>query len=223
MTKRTFGRPPWRMYFWAAAIMASSLLAAQWVKARVGAQVDQELLELSRTFNELLQQSHLDSARAPRAPSNAYVEFNGIRIRAETRHIKASRSELNALLSTLRAQCQAPDTLANLGQEAAWSAPVLESITPKESYLYCLQPRAPFTLSNLRSLAQEFATSLDVAQLGQLRGLYVRSHGDEHHLLMVQLEGSVELSRAFSQVSDSQAATSRTFCVQPGDAAQASA
>lgn len=202
-TKRNFGTSQRRGLLWALAIMVSSLLAARWVHARVHAQVDQQLLQLSRTFDELLDRSHLDLARPGQAEGSAFViHFNGIEVRAEIRRVKATPQELQALFAALRSQCQAPLRPAAWGTAATWGAPILENSNPQETYLYCLQPHAPVTLESIGGLAEQFAASLDVAQLGQVRGLYARSRQDEHHLLMVQLEGAVDLDRAFSSTGD---------------------
>lgn len=194
---------PWRALLLALAILTSSLLAARWVQARVGARVDQQVLHLHRAFDELLQQARLDPPRtADTRGGTLVVHFNGIQIRAQTRRFKATKQELHALFAVLRSQCLAPLSSTGLSQKATWGAPLVENSNAKESYLYCLRPHAPVTLANLGSLAQQFAASLDVAQLGQVRGLYARSHHNEHQLLMVQLEGAVDLDRAFSTTGD---------------------
>jgi len=204
MTHRWIARGPGRVLFLTLATMLGSLLAARFVQAQIGVHVDQQLLELSRTFEGLLQQSQ-SAARASHKTNGAshVVRFNGIVIRAETRRLVASSAELGALFSALRAQCQVPLGAAPAARhEVAWGAPILENSNSAESYLYCLRPHTTTTFANMSSLAQNFATSLDLAQLGQVFGLYARSHDNEHQLLLVQLDGAVDLDRAFSRERD---------------------
>lgn len=186
--------------------LVASLCAARAVQAEVSMRIDQETLTLSRNVSAFLEQMGplpVAPARSITGSSHS-IRFNGIELRAETRSIVASSAEISALFTSLRSQCQLPhsDDATSPDSDVAVRAPVLERIGARESYLYCLKPRARLNLTNLKKMAQSFSESLDLAEIGQLLGLYARSLGDRHQLLMLEAPGPMRVTEAFALQGD---------------------
>lgn len=184
-----------------------SLLLAKVVEAKIEHHIDRAALDFSRSLSGAFETLHSSDAPKRQAQrSTVYrLSANGLGLLVQTAHITAKSSELDEIFSTFAQRCQQPineKTPVSTDELPLFDAPLIEARGEKESYLYCLRPKRPINAEGIQAALMEFSDDQDLSAVGQFQGLYLRSDGDRHQLLIMQTDGPALLKQAFSSQKD---------------------
>jgi hypothetical protein len=157
----------------------------------------------------MLSYAHVDALDAPRV-----LHVNGLALRLMSGH---TRDDVTSVLDLFDRRCGARDGgfgrrigALRRGARAPLAVvddrllrPVLRGEGPTEGYLACLDLGGDELAPNqLVARMQAFATTLDVARLGDLRFVWARADGDGTSYVAVWSEGPVRLAQMFPARGD---------------------
>lgn len=184
-----------------------SLLLVKAVEAKVAQHIDQGALDFGRSLALAFEQLHPSgTSTRPGHSSEVYrLTANGISVLMQSAHITAESEELDEVFTTFAARCRQPleaKTPKTSDQVPLFSAPLIEARGAKESYLYCLRPNRPTNAEGISAALSEFSSDQDLTALGRFQGIYLRSEGDHHQLLIMETQGPALLKRAFERHQD---------------------
>jgi hypothetical protein len=203
--------PSKRLRWMCAALVSGllSLLCVDLVEARLEEHIDQGALSLSRSMAEALDGISEHNAAANQSQNRGIhaIRVNGIRLYAQSTHITADQNTINEVFGRFRSGCQTPllsMKRIDTGQveEPIMAAPALEGRGETESYAYCIRPQSALTAQGIKETLHRFSTTHDFGALGQFQGMYVRSSGDQHQILVMQLVGELKVEEAFDPNHD---------------------
>lgn len=185
-----------------------SLLLAKVVEAKIEHHIDRAALDFSRSLSGAFETLHSSDAPKRQTQKSAVhrLSANGLSLLVQTAHITAKSSELHEIFSTFAQRCQQPinerTPTTSSDELPLFDAPLIEARGEKESYLYCLRPKRPINAEGIHAALMEFSDDQDLSAIGQFQGLYLRSDGERHQLLIMQTEGPALLKQAFSPQKD---------------------
>ena len=188
-----------RWFFGAALSTIVSLLCVRAVEAKVKNHLHAGADELGRRVFMLIEHLGGDA----QTPQSHNFEINGIEILAHTKVVTASPAQLDQVLGAFEQRCETP-IAPGVGdvEPALVPTPMLKSRGKTESYIYCIRPKRHLSAAGIETMAREFSDSRDLSAIGQMGGLYVRSSGQRHQILMIEMPGRFLVDRAFPKQGD---------------------
>ncbi len=186
------------------ASTALSLVGARVVEAKVTEQAKLQVLELNRQLAFLLGE-RAGAAELKQGPAQTHaITINGVALLVQSRSLRATDDELDQVLVRFAQRCQTPleELSGHPGKEPLFASPSLQKRGEKESYFYCLRPRRPLTPEGIESSVAAFGATRNLYDLGQIEGIYLRTSGDRHRMLLIQSQQHAQLDRAFPRKGD---------------------
>ncbi len=181
-----------------------SLLGARLVQAKVESRLNQGLGKLNDMLFTVLDKPPSNATGALHRGKAQALTINGITLLSQATYLDASSQELDAVFARMKTLCQRSieEPPPAKDEELLMSAPMIERRGPLESYIYCIQPRRRLDLSGIEATVKSYSTSGDLDDVGRFQGVYVRSNGSSHRLLVLQSEGAIHFTRAFPRKND---------------------
>lgn len=158
---------------------------------------------LGTLYESLFEEIHraAESAEVTALSINEHtLVVNGMSFVVRTTSVNAQVESVHKALRSFEKECAAPPGT----DEPSFflPRPSLSSFSAQVSSVYCWQSKQSWTPKGIFEMASNLVATGDLASLGTLRAVYVRSHGTSHTFVLVQSRGPLHVARAFSPNGD---------------------